>query len=90
MQLIDEEQDSAGYLLAEMRRVTNEYVALPDACASYQALHQALQVFEADLHQYLHPENNLLFPRAVEMEDEALPLWGSEDRHSEEIGIFGH
>ncbi|MBZ5570614.1 MAG: hemerythrin domain-containing protein [Acidobacteriia bacterium] len=44
--------------------------AIPaDACISYQTLYQALQAFEADLHQHIHLENNILFPRAAEMEE---------------------
>jgi regulator of cell morphogenesis and NO signaling len=31
-------------------------------------LYQDLREFEADLHQHVHLENNILFPRAVEME----------------------
>jgi regulator of cell morphogenesis and NO signaling len=33
-----------------------------------KALYQDLHQFEADLHQHVHLENNILFPRAVEME----------------------
>ncbi len=40
----------------------------PDACISYQTLYQALADFEADLHQHIHLENNILFPRAIAME----------------------
>jgi len=62
------EHDGAGSALAEMRLASNGYAAPPDACASYRALYQALGELEADLHQHIHLENNILFPRAVEME----------------------
>jgi len=62
------EHDAAGGLLAEMRRITGGYVAPPDACVSFQALYQALPELEADLHQHIHLEHNILFPRAIEME----------------------
>jgi regulator of cell morphogenesis and NO signaling len=39
---------------------------------SYQALYQALTELEADLHQHIHLENNILFPKAVAMEKEFL------------------
>jgi regulator of cell morphogenesis and NO signaling len=39
-----------------------------DACISYRTLYQALENFEKDLHQHIHLENNLLFPKAVEQE----------------------
>jgi regulator of cell morphogenesis and NO signaling len=62
------EHDSAGELLHQMRQVTNDYGVPSDACVSFKALYQALQEFEADLHQHIHLENNILFPRAVKLE----------------------
>jgi regulator of cell morphogenesis and NO signaling len=62
------EHDTAGEALREMRRVTNNYTAPQDACISYQTLYQALPAFEQDLHEHIHLENNILFPRAVELE----------------------
>ena len=62
------EHDNAGQLLKELRQVTSDYTVPSDACVSYQTLYQALDEFENDLHQHIHLENNILFPRAVEME----------------------
>jgi regulator of cell morphogenesis and NO signaling len=62
------EHDGAGQALREMRAAGSGYVAPPDACASYQSLYQTLAEFETDLHQHIHLENNILFPRAIEME----------------------
>ncbi len=62
------EHDSAGDALREMRSASNGYTAPTDACISYRTLYQALGEFEADLHQHIHLENNILFPRAIEME----------------------
>lgn len=64
------EHDSAGEALRGLREATNGYTVPADACVSYQTLYQALGAFEADLHQHIHLENNILFPRAVKMEDE--------------------
>ena len=48
-------------------------VALPaTACASYDALYRGLEDFECDLHIHIHLENNILFPRAVELERKML------------------
>ena len=63
------EHDSAGEALRELRRLTTDYAVPADACISYQTLYRALLEFEADLHQHIHLENNILFPRAVEMEN---------------------
>ncbi|HEX6045333.1 MAG TPA: iron-sulfur cluster repair di-iron protein [Pyrinomonadaceae bacterium] len=64
------EHDVVGSLLREMRKLTSDYTPPPDACISYQTLCQALEAFEKDLHQHIHLENNILFPRAIEMEQQ--------------------
>jgi regulator of cell morphogenesis and NO signaling len=60
------EHDSAGGALRKMRQATSGYTAPEDACASFRALYALLQEFEADLHQHIHLENNILFPRAMQ------------------------
>ncbi len=62
------EHDTAGDLLRDLRIVTKDYKVPPDACMSYRALYEALEGFEKDLHQHIHLENNLLFPKAAAME----------------------
>jgi regulator of cell morphogenesis and NO signaling len=68
VRMMEHEHDSAGNALRAMREVSNGYVAPADACVSYQTLFTALVGFEADLHQHIHLENNILFPRAVALE----------------------
>lgn len=65
------EHDAAGDILREMRALSSDYTVPEDACISYQTLYGALAVLEADLHQHIHLENNILFPRAAEMEASA-------------------
>lgn len=62
------EHDSAGELLRSMRHLSDGYNAPEGACTSYKTLYSALAEFERDLHQHIHLENNILFPRAIEME----------------------
>jgi regulator of cell morphogenesis and NO signaling len=62
------EHDTAGDLLRELRALSSNYTVPPDGCISYQTLYRALEAFEQDLHQHIHLENNILFPRAIEME----------------------
>jgi len=45
--------------------ITNNYQPPADACTTYRALYHALAGLEQDLHQHLHLENNILFPRAL-------------------------
>jgi regulator of cell morphogenesis and NO signaling len=65
------EHDAAGEILRTMREASSDYTAPADACISFQTLYGALTALEADLHQHIHLENNILFPRAAEMEDAA-------------------
>ena len=63
------EHDTAGQILRELRVLTSDYKVPADACLSYQTLYQALENFEKDLHQHIHLENNILFPKALELEN---------------------
>ena len=69
VRMMMKEHDTAGEILRELRAVTSDYKVPPDACISYQTLYQALENFERDLHQHIHLENNLLFPKALELEN---------------------
>jgi regulator of cell morphogenesis and NO signaling len=84
------EHDAAGDLLKQLRGVTGGYTVPPDGCLSFQTLYQALAAFEADLHQHIHLENNLLFPRAVEMEENSAPNLHKSAGEFNEHRCFGH
>ena len=62
------EHDAAGEILRELRLLTSDFTVPADGCISYQTLYQALEAFEQDLHQHIHLENNILFPKAVALE----------------------
>jgi regulator of cell morphogenesis and NO signaling len=66
--MMKHEHDSAGGALSAIRKASGEFTPPADACISYQTLYKALAAFEADLHQHIHLENNILFPRAIAME----------------------
>jgi regulator of cell morphogenesis and NO signaling len=68
VRMMMQEHDGAGDALRSLRSITCDYKVPEDACISYRTLYQALQGFESDLHQHIHLENNILFPRAVAME----------------------
>src|SRR5437764_8044041 len=62
------EHDAAGEILSELRTTTSDYSTPADGCISYRTLYEALEAFEKDLHQHIHLENNILFPRSIELE----------------------
>jgi regulator of cell morphogenesis and NO signaling len=68
IRMMESEHDSAGEAVAAIRKITNEY-EIPDyACVTYRALITGLQELEQDLHLHVHLENNILFPRALDLE----------------------
>jgi len=66
--VMEREHESAALALLGMRRLTGEYSPPPDACPSFRALYEGLSALETDLKRHIHLENNILFPKAVEME----------------------
>lgn len=69
---MEQEHETAGWELAEMREITGNYNAPPDACSTYRALFERLQALEADMHRHVHLENNILFPRVAQLEQDLL------------------
>ena len=65
--VMEAEHSSAGGALERLRELTNGYQAPADACNTWQALWHGLGALENDMHQHIHLENNVLFPRALAM-----------------------
>lgn len=65
--IMEQEHDHAGNAMAEIRQLTNNYNPPPDACTTYKLSFAALNAFELDLHQHVHLENNILFPKALRL-----------------------
>ena len=72
--VMEQEHDNAGQALAQLRSLTQDYKVPENACHSYQALLSGLAELESDIHQHIHKENNILFPRAVVVEQELMQL----------------
>ncbi len=68
IRMMEHEHGSAGEALAALRSLTDNYAAPGDACTTFLALYQGLAELERDLHTHIHLENNILFPRAAELE----------------------
>lgn len=66
--MMEEEHDEAGASMAKIRRLSNGFTPPEDACATYRVLFKNLEGFEKDLHKHVHLENNILFPKALELE----------------------
>jgi len=68
--VMEMEHANAGDALSRLRSLNNDYQAPEDACISYQALMKALSELEFDMHQHIHKESSILFPRAIAKEKE--------------------
>ena len=65
------DHEKAGKDMQQMRDLSAGYTLPEGACLSYRALYDGLREFEQDLHRHVYLENNILFPRAIELESKA-------------------
>lgn len=66
------EHETSGEDLQFFRKLTHDYLLPEDACNSYKFLFEKMKEFEEDLMQHIHLENNILFPKAVQLEDDVV------------------
>jgi regulator of cell morphogenesis and NO signaling len=71
---IAKEHDMISSILKEIQVATNNYTFPPNACTNHRVIFQRLREFHNDMVQHKHLENNILFPRAIEIEKELLQL----------------
>ena len=69
IRMMEMEHENAGSLLKKIREISNNYNLPEDACETYTVTYKKLDEFENDLHQHIHLENNILFPKAIELEE---------------------
>ncbi|HOO09570.1 MAG TPA: iron-sulfur cluster repair di-iron protein [Cyclobacteriaceae bacterium] len=68
--MVGKEHETLMGIMAAIARQSNGYKPPSDGCTSYRILFAKLQEFQLDLHQHLHLENNILFPKALKLEKE--------------------
>jgi regulator of cell morphogenesis and NO signaling len=68
IQQMEYEHEQAGRFLDRIRTITSDFQLPDDACETFRALYDGLRDLESDLHEHIHLENNILFPKAVEIE----------------------
>ena len=72
IRMMELEHTNAGDAFYQIRELSDNYTFLEDACNSFKALYSELKEFEEDLHKHIHLENNILFPKSIELESELL------------------
>ena len=65
-----QEHDHEGENFRKISALSQNYTAPEDACNTYRVSFSLLKEFEEDLHKHIHLENNILFPKAIELEKE--------------------
>ncbi len=66
--MMEMEHEIVGKAVEKIRSLSNNFALPEDACASYSLFYKMLEEFEDDLHTHIHLENNILFPKALELE----------------------
>lgn len=70
--VMEEEHQSAGDEMSDLRQVTNGFTPPDNVCNTFKLLYNELHDFEKDLHIHVHLENNILFPKAIELEEKLM------------------
>ncbi|MGA8854830.1 MAG: iron-sulfur cluster repair di-iron protein [Christiangramia sp.] len=70
IQMMMMEHENEGERFRLIDELSNNYTPPEDACNTYRVTYALLQEFENDLHRHIHLENNILFPKAAELEKE--------------------
>lgn len=68
IKMMEREHENAGDAFKSIAKLTRKYTPPAEACNTFKALYAKLDEFEQDLHQHIHLENNILFPKARDLE----------------------
>lgn len=71
IQAMMNEHDHAGDILKNLADLSDHFTPPSYACNTWMAYYDKLKEFENDLHLHIHLENNILFPKALELEESA-------------------
>lgn len=66
IQQLEDEHETAGGVLKELRHITNQYTVPADGCGTYVKMYDRMQELESDIFQHIHLENNILHPRLMQ------------------------
>ncbi|MBT6440390.1 MAG: iron-sulfur cluster repair di-iron protein [Flavobacteriales bacterium] len=70
--MMEQEHDSAGDIIKRINKLSNNFTPPAEACNTFRALYSKLEEYQNDLFQHIHLENNILFPKATELEKKQL------------------
>lgn len=70
--MMNQEHEREGDRFQEIDQLSNKYTPPDDACNTYRVTYALLREFEQDLHMHIHLENNILFPKSIELEKQVM------------------
>ena len=68
IRMMEAEHEEAGEIMRKIAVLSENYTPPQGACNTYRAFYAKMQEFEEDLHQHIHLENNILFPKSLKLE----------------------
>lgn len=68
--MMEDEHEEAGELMFSLEKLSNGFTPPEDACTTFRVYFQNLEAFQNDLHKHVHLENNILFPKALMLEEQ--------------------
>jgi regulator of cell morphogenesis and NO signaling len=71
-EIMIKEHEVTGANLNKLRAITNNYTPPDNACITHKITFCKLKELDKDLVQHIHLESNILFPKAIAMEQELL------------------
>lgn len=66
--LLSTDHEESGALLDQLRQLSHNFAPPHGACPTFRCFYEGLHHLDQDLHQHVHLENNILFPRAIQLE----------------------
>lgn len=74
---MERDHSQTGGELFDLQRITRDFTVPEDGCASYKELYEGLKEMQANTFEHVHLENNILFPRALELERTIQGAWAN-------------
>ena len=68
--MMESEHDIAGDYIKKIAELSDDFTPPESACNTFRALYAKLEEYQNDLFQHIHLENNILFPKAILMEEQ--------------------
>ena len=70
--MMEIEHVDAGDIIKKITELSNNFTPPEHACNTYRALYAKLEEYQDDLFEHIHLENNILFPKAIKLEQELI------------------